>query len=124
LAKIVPADPGWHVVRVHVTRDKTVAIEWIKQITHWDQSGFLDRPMQDGDLLYIDPCELRGVFFASYLMDPLGRLLRWDLEVVANSVHDLNERYVSWRSNVHGRLAPGDGKAHLASQREGQGASA
>lgn len=89
--KIIPADRGWHVVTIARTLNDSLSICEIHKITHWSKST--GHPMQDGKQLYFDPDDIRHVLYATYLMDPLGRLLGRDREVIANSVLDLHERY-------------------------------
>ncbi|HCL4294684.1 hypothetical protein [Pseudomonas aeruginosa] len=89
--KIIPADRGWHVVTIARTPNDSLSICEIHKITHWSKST--GHPMQDGKQLYFDPDDIRHVLYATYLMDPLGRLLGRDREVIANSILDLHERY-------------------------------
>ena len=95
-AQIVAAEPGWHVVRIKRTAKSDgagIAIDCIQKITHWRKFDKDLLPMKDGEQLYFDPDDIRHVLYATYLMDPLGRLLGRDREVIANSVLDLHERY-------------------------------
>jgi hypothetical protein len=99
----VPAERGWHVVTIGRGGGGTLCIFKIDRITHWDAR--FDHPMQDGKSLFFDPDNVNLVSYVSYLMDPQGRLLGRDREVVANSVVDLQEQHMRWRAG-HLRQAP------------------
>ncbi|MEG8219636.1 hypothetical protein OSJ57_03230, partial [Sphingomonas sp. HH69] len=88
-----------HVVTVvHNKPSGTLSIRTIERVTHWDKR--FGHPMQDGKSLFFDPDDVNHVFFVSYLMDPQGRLLGRDHEVIANSVVDLQEQHNRWRDSV------------------------
>ena len=101
MAKIVPAERGWHVVIVdRLPNDRGLTIRQIDKVTHWlDLPTYGRKPVRhDGSTMSFDPDDLRHVASAGYLMDPKGRLLGWNHEVIANSVYDLNEAYSRWRA--------------------------
>lgn len=92
----VPAERGWHVVTI-VRERGALCIRDIHKVTHWDR---FSHPMQNGKSLFFDPDDLNHVLYVSYLMDPQGRLLGRDREVIASSVLELQDRHSRWRDSV------------------------
>lgn len=93
MSKLTPAEKGWHVVTIEHHTEDTLRIDKIEPVTHWVN----EHPMQNGRALVFDPGEICHVFFVSFIMDPQGRLIGWDRQVVANSVMELQEHYARWR---------------------------
>jgi hypothetical protein len=91
----VPAERGWHVVTI-VRERGALCIRDIHKVTHWDR---FNHPMQNGKSLFFDPDDVNHVLYVSYLLDPQGRLLGRDREVIANSVLELQEQHKRWREN-------------------------
>lgn len=90
--KFTPAEEGWYVVTVW-RRQLKLSIHEIEPITHWRSDG---HPMRDGKALLFDPDDIAHVSFVTFIMDPQGRLVGRDGEVIANSVMALQERYDTW----------------------------
>ncbi len=88
---------GWNVVSI-VHQNHDLAIRKIENVTYWDEKW--NHPMQDGKSLFFDPDDVNHVFYVSYLMDPQGRLLGRDREVIANSVLELHEQHCRWRDGM------------------------
>lgn len=91
----VPAERGWHVVTIVHESGGALSIRDIHKVTHWDRFG---HPVQNGKSLFFDPDDVNHVFYVAYLMDPQGRLLGRDREVIATSVLELQEQHMRWRA--------------------------
>lgn len=98
-----PAEPRWHVVTIIRQSGGAMSISRIEKVTHWDR---FNHPMQNGKSLFFDPDNVNHVLYVSYLMDPQGRLLGRDREVIASSVLDLQDQHHRWRT---AHLAPACG---------------
>jgi hypothetical protein len=67
--------------------------------------------VQNGKSLFFDPDDVNHVAYVSYLLDPQGRLLGRDREVIANSVLELQEQHKRWRESggAYGPVVPPTG---------------
>ena len=93
------ADRGWYVVYLHCSiATNEVIIRDIVQVTHWKDG----RPYNNvkARTLGFDPdvnC-IGHVTDLSFLMNPQGRLLGWANKLVANSIYEIHEKFVSVRA--------------------------
>ncbi|KAJ8137725.1 hypothetical protein OY671_009062, partial [Metschnikowia pulcherrima] len=60
---------------------------------------------------FFDPDDVNHVAYVSYLLDPQGRLLGRDREVIANSVLESQEQHKRWRESggAYGPVVPPTG---------------
>lgn len=93
MSTITPAERGWHTITIVRTSKSTLAIFKVQKVTHWCSGRGFRFPLENGRRASYDPDDLRWTASASYLLDPQGRLLGHEGEVIANSVLELQEAY-------------------------------